>query len=146
LVLRLINRLSMDLATPSAYTKAFVFFLYVLICAHLLACLFFMIPTFFECDLPTDLAQLPPWFDPDDPGAETCLPSSWRTVYGLEDRIAACMVPTNAACAVHKLDPYSKYISALYWSLTTMTTIGYGDRGPQNEPEVVVSKMGAPAN
>lgn len=29
------------------------------------------------------------------------------------------------------------YIDAMYWSLTTMTTIGYGDRGPQTEYEIV---------
>jgi hypothetical protein len=29
------------------------------------------------------------------------------------------------------------YIDAMYWSLTTMTTIGYGDRGPSTESEIV---------
>ena len=30
-----------------------------------------------------------------------------------------------------------RYIDALYWSLTTMTTIGYGDRSPQTTSEIV---------
>eukprot|EP01045_Picozoa_sp_COSAG04_P014285 COSAG04_NODE_1059_length_8523_cov_2.419853_6_plen_82_part_00 len=30
-----------------------------------------------------------------------------------------------------------RYIDALYWSLTTMTTIGYGDRGPKTENELM---------
>jgi hypothetical protein len=29
------------------------------------------------------------------------------------------------------------YVDAIYWSLTTMTTIGYGDRGPVTEDEIV---------
>jgi hypothetical protein len=33
--------------------------------------------------------------------------------------------------------PIRLYIDALYWSLTTMTTIGYGDRGPSTESELV---------
>ena len=32
--------------------------------------------------------------------------------------------------------PFRLYIDALYWSLTTMTTIGYGDRGPSTENEL----------
>lgn len=33
--------------------------------------------------------------------------------------------------------PYRRYVDAVYWSLTTMTTIGYGDRGPSSEPEII---------
>ena len=33
--------------------------------------------------------------------------------------------------------PARRYIDALYWSLTTMTTIGYGDRGPKTENELM---------
>jgi len=49
---------------------------------------------------------------------------SWRLTYGLED------VPNNS--------PSSKYIQALYWALTTMTTIGYGDRGPNTQAETIL--------
>ncbi len=33
--------------------------------------------------------------------------------------------------------PWRRYKDALYWSLTTMTTIGYGDRGPKSEVELI---------
>lgn len=35
------------------------------------------------------------------------------------------------------MGPYRLHIDAIYWSLTTMTTIGYGDRGPSTQSEIV---------
>ena len=52
---RLIGRISMDWTTPTTVIESVKFFLYVLICAHLMACMFFMIPTFFDCTLPATL-------------------------------------------------------------------------------------------
>jgi hypothetical protein len=40
----LISRLSSSSTLHSAYITAFEFFLYVVVCAHVLACLFYMIP------------------------------------------------------------------------------------------------------
>lgn len=34
------------------------------------------------------------------------------------------------------MTPFRRYTDSLYWSLTTMTTIGYGDRGPQTNDEI----------
>jgi hypothetical protein len=39
------------------------------------------------------------------------------------------------------MDPWRLYIDAMYWSLTTMTTIGYGDRGPKSENEIVFTMV-----
>lgn len=34
-------------------------------------------------------------------------------------------------------DPLGKYIEAVYWSVTTLTTIGYGDITPQNQQQMI---------
>lgn len=34
--------------------------------------------------------------------------------------------------------PTSQYLQSMYWSMTTMTTIGYGDRFPNTENEVIL--------
>jgi len=39
--------------------------------------------------------------------------------------------------ARHLDDPYTEYIRALYWSITTVTTIGYGDITPQTNIQTV---------
>eukprot|EP01048_Picozoa_sp_COSAG05_P023389 COSAG05_NODE_5046_length_1280_cov_6.022862_4_plen_56_part_01 len=35
------------------------------------------------------------------------------------------------------MTPKRLYIDSMYWSLTTMTTIGYGDRGPQTQVKII---------
>lgn len=44
--------------------------------------------------------------------------------------------PGFSSCPT-QMRPIRLYVDALYWSLTTMTTIGYGDRGPSTESELV---------
>jgi Ca2+-binding EF-hand superfamily protein len=128
----LISRLTAHMTAHSAYINALKFFLYVVVVAHVLACLFYMIPIIFTCEILTS--------SPLDDGPElfntnhTCMATSWRVNYGLND------VNNNVDEHGYKFDgamsPVSQYTSALYWSLTTMTTIGYGDRGPGNDPEI----------
>eukprot|EP01048_Picozoa_sp_COSAG05_P015153 COSAG05_NODE_1794_length_4078_cov_2.720784_2_plen_641_part_00 len=147
----LLSRLSGNLTVHSAYLSAAIFFLYVLVVAHVLACLFYMIPILFECAEVNGTVNDIEVTDYN----YTCMPTSWRTNHGAND-------PNN----VRIQSSSEQYISALYWSefclllenlsqnspslpfchasdttgatagLTTMTTIGYGDRGPGNSPEI----------
>ena len=128
----LISRLTAHMTSHSAYINALKFFLYVVVVAHVLACLFYMIPIIFECEalLESPAEDGPELFNTN----HTCMATSWRVNYGLND------VNNNVNEHGFKFDgamsPISQYTSALYWSLTTMTTIGYGDRGPGNDPEI----------
>lgn len=54
-----------------------------------------------------------------------CVPTSWRHGY------------QSAGVTVNQMRPSSQWIQAFYWAITTMSTIGYGDRGPGNESEIV---------
>ena len=115
----LMANLTSHMTVHSAYVDAGMFFLYVIVVAHVLACFFYMIPILFSCDDTHE--QIEGVWNMN----YTCMPTSWRTNYELNDANNQALMPKD-----------SQYLSALYWSLTTMTTIGYGDRGPGNDPEI----------
>ncbi|CAD7696757.1 unnamed protein product, partial [Ostreobium quekettii] len=50
---------------------------------------------------------------------------TWLTLAGLQDA-----------------SNYDRYISALYWSMSTLTTVGYGDVTPANSNEKIMSMVG----
>jgi hypothetical protein len=54
-----------------------------------------------------------------------CVPTSWRHAYSV------------AGVSINEMRPLSQWFQAFYWAITTMSTIGYGDRGPGNESELV---------
>ena len=60
----------------------------------------------------------------DMPHINSC---SWRLKRGGSDGMVGDLVL-----------PSSQYIQSMYWSLTTMTTIGYGDRFPNTESETIL--------
>lgn len=37
---------------------------------------------------------------------------------------------------------FDKYVTALYWSMSTLTTVGYGDVIPGNSTEKIMSMIG----
>ena len=125
-------RLTDHFRTHTAYVSFFKFFIYVVYCAHFLACYFAMLSTLFtSCTTFDQDVSLPQCGRTEnctwgiDDFAGTCVGSSWRLYY------------RQAGEYVIHMSPIQQYIQSVYWAMTTMTTIGYGDRGPQNEVEVV---------
>jgi voltage-gated potassium channel Kch len=56
--------------------------------------------------------------------------------------LSSKFVPENCwlqHIGIHNSTWASKYIYSLYWAVTTIVTVGYGDITPQNEYEVVVT-------
>ena len=54
-----------------------------------------------------------------------CVSTSWRHGYSM------------AGISVNAMRPASQWLQSMYWAITTMSTIGYGDRGPANESEIM---------
>lgn len=126
---RLINRLTehRNWAVHSVYVDFSKFTIYTVILAHALACIFFLWPALFV----SDCSALPN-ADPSDDEAPTitaiaddtaddCTPlGSWRETEELQDKSA-----------------WHSYVLAMYWSVTTITTIGFGDVTPVLQCEII---------
>jgi hypothetical protein len=113
---RLLDSLTTSWTIHTGYVEAMKFVIYVLVVAHILACFFFMVPEFFDEPVGPGCAAGDHQLD----GVTCYYADSWRTTYELETMPAE-----------------QQYVQALYWSLTTMTTIGYGDRSPQSTAEII---------
>lgn len=48
--------------------------------------------------------------------------------------LVVCLVIFGSAALIHHLEPdtFINYLNSLYWTMTTITTVGYGDLAPQS--------------
>ena len=139
---RLLDAYTSSWTIHTQYVAAIKFSIYVLIAAHILACFFFLIP---EITMDKTCALINGTEDCAncDLDGTTCFYlDSWRTVYEL-DVPCGGVVPCGES-APHLFSHstvWNQYVKSLYWSLTTMTTIGYGDFGPISQSEIIFTMI-----
>ena len=145
MVLLQVEKLTKDWTIHSAYIDFVSYVLYVLLTAHMLGCLFFLWPEIFidpvcngpcHCGYEEEHVVLKNKEGGLEDGCGVgcfcngtiTFPDSWRTDYGLDGGIDE-----------EALAPAVQYALSAYWSITTMTTIGYGDISPSlKQPAEVV--------
>ena len=118
--LRLIDHLTSNRVGlfHTEYLEFLKFGMYVIMMAHLFACGFFLCPALFvtDCSEQVGSGSASAMLDGD------CTPlGSWREAEGLQN-----------------MDAKGQYVWALYWSVSTITTIGYGDVTLMLQCEIVL--------
>ena len=78
----------------------------MLLSAHMVACIFFLIANLNQHDQSIDLQDK----------------NNWAYTEGLLDASPSC---PGQSVSIHRMS--QQYIAALYWSMATLTTVGYGD-------------------
>lgn len=113
---RILDRMTSSWALRSELVHAFKFLIYVSVVAHVLACAFFIWPGLFHDG--SCVGGVAECTAEEKTGS---VPGSWIEHYELEAMD----------------NDMQRYVMALYWSMTTMTTIGYGDVSPQLHEEKI---------
>ena len=109
---RFSNMLLNDLDFPRATLKLFTLTTVLLLTTHWIACLWSIV----SLNLAT-------------PAADGLVPDTWVGAY----------IDNEMASYGRRVFPFDLYVSALYWSFMTLTSIGYGDFYPHNTVERAVS-------
>lgn len=112
-IARLFERFEDALNVRSGILKLWKFFLMTVLTSHWLACLYVLVAVL----TPTDCTWMNHYF---------------TGGYVLHGEQSPHCIPIPSDVAVYN---FEKYVAALYWSVMTVATVGYGDVPPQTEWE-----------
>mmetsp|Transcript_21988 Transcript_21988/g.43694 ORF Transcript_21988/g.43694 Transcript_21988/m.43694 type:complete len:834 (+) Transcript_21988:37-2538(+) len=124
---RLLQRLTASWTIHTGYIEALKFFFYVFIVAHFLGCFFYFLPELWKY---TECV-------PSDPIEEWSVNATSQQCVQVVTPVDCVVMETSWRDGLVDAPQFDKYIDCMYWAITTMTTIGYGDRGPSNVQEIV---------
>ena len=121
---RLLERAQVNYALNHAQISVIKYILIIIIMSHWLACLFGI----------SEALTL---------SAEHCVNSTWVDMDSVEDTWVKVYFGEELGFENYcSISPSSKYLGALYWSVMTVTTIGYGDIVPRHDGERALIILG----
>lgn len=135
---RIVERLSEYLSVRSAFIKIIQLVVGLLLIIHLIACFFYLVPSLVKLDHEADEHRDRLWAllyanktidecyagpDPRSSGG----PSSPANVEGPMYNSWVCDLGISPSS---ESDDATRYLTSAYWSITTVSTIGYGDISP----------------
>ena len=144
---RIVERLSTFFRMRSAFIKILKLVFQLLLVVHLLACFFYLISFLFSSDPVVGSAmQALPQTHPQYVNKSTllhrdnaCYTNSVYETHGSMVNTWVC----EAGVGPGNADAARRYVTAMYWAITTMSTIGYGDITPstENNAEMLFTAM-----
>ena len=129
-IVRMLERYREQLRVFMAAFGSIILMSAILVFSHLVACIWYAVGT--NAQLPTT----------ETPGVDGWVYRQWgpKCVGETEDHWSVALEGESADVCRHP-DQKSKYITAVYWALMTISTVGYGDITAQTDIEMLMTVL-----